>query len=202
MNPRSLVSCLLLLTATACAKEPLLDPKMPAPTGVQSSEKESAVAAEEQALPKGSVARSYVDQVLREGPGWLLDRVPVEEVVTNGKFIGWRVRELPADWANGDLKTGDVVTRINGMTLETPIEFWSAWSTFAGAAELKLDFLRGAEARVLKVAVAGKPDPAATAKLLDKTGDAPPPVRERRFETVTIEGDPVSSSPPVDWTTN
>lgn len=201
MNPRSLAISLALVVAPACAKEPLLDPKMPAPTSEQ--EQATAPAVEEAPLPKGSIARSYVDHVLRQGPGWLLDKVPVEEVVTGGKFIGWRVRELPADWSSGELQPGDVVTALNGMAVETPNEFWAAWSSVAAASSLKVAFLRGKDARSMTLSIVGKADPAATAKLgAAQAPDAPPPAREKRFETVRIEGDPVSFSPPVDWTTD
>ncbi|MBM4374794.1 MAG: serine protease [Deltaproteobacteria bacterium] len=200
MTPRISLA-LIALAATACAKAPLLDPKLPAPESAEGVAA-TATTSPEESLPKGSVARPYVDHVLREGPGWLLEKVPVEEVVTNGKFIGWRVRELPADWSGGDLRVGDVVTRVNEKSLETPNDFWAAWSTLGVASSIAIDYLRGQEARVVTVPIVGKPDPAATNKLGEKAAPTSRPPRDRRFETVVIEGDPISSSPPVDWTTN
>jgi hypothetical protein len=200
MTPRiSLV--LLALAATACAKDPLLDPKLPAPESPEGPTAPAASSADD-ALPKGSVARPYVDLVLREGPGWLLEKVPVEEVITNGKFVGWRVRELPVEWSGGDLRVGDVITRVNEKSLETPNDFWAAWSTLGVASSIAIDYVRGQEARAVAIPIVGKPDPAATNRLGEKAAPANRPARDRRFETVVIEGDPISSSPPVDWTTN
>ncbi len=198
MALRSILPVLLLLAA-GCAKESLFDAKMPAPRGA--GEPETVLTANDGAVPKGAVGRSYLDHVLREGPGFVLERVPVEEVVVGGKFVGWRVRELPADWAGGELRTGDVVTRVNAMPLETPNDFWAAWTTLGVATAVSIDYRRGEEARTLTVPVVGKPE-AATARRPTPTEEpSNRPVRDKRFETVTIEGDPRSASPPVDWTT-
>jgi len=198
MHLRPILTGLLLVVA-ACAKEPLLDAKMPAPESATEVEKQPV--AREAEVPKGAVGRAFLDHVLEEGPGWLLEKVPVDEVVVAGKFVGWKVLELPAEWSGGELRPGDVVTRLNGMTLETPNEFWSAWTTLGVASELKLEYRRGEEARALSMPIVGKsvatggPRPA----VIKDATERPP--RDKRFETVTIEGDQRSASPPVDWTT-
>jgi hypothetical protein len=188
---------LALLTA-ACTKEPLLDPKLSGPDPQQQAPGEAVV---EEKVPPGAIGRPYLDRVLREGPGWLFDKVPVEEVLAGGKFIGWRIRELPADWSGSELKSGDVVTRVNAMPVETPSDFWSAWTTLSVASELKIDFRRGEENRVLSVAIVGQPDPKLPASLNEKQAPAAERARDKRFDTVVIEGEPRSTDAPVDWTT-
>ncbi len=196
MHLRAIVPVLFVLAA-GCAKESLLDPKLPGPDAARNA-KTAAILTEE-AIPNGAVSRAYLNHLLREGPGYVLDQLPVEEVVLAGKFIGWRLRELPPGWDGGALHPGDLVTRINGLPLETPNEFWAAWTTLNTASELKIDYRRGEETLVLTIPVVGQAEAAKPAL----SGEAPQPsvLQDKRFETVTIEADPNSATPPADWTT-
>ncbi len=194
MSSRHFAPLLLAAAALgACTKDPYLDPKLPGP--VEPTQKV------EEKLADGAMSREKLDRVLREGPSWLLDKVPVEEVIVAGKFVGWRVRELPAEWSSGELKPGDVITKINAMPVETPNDFWAAWTTMTVASELKIDYLRGDQPRVMSMPIVGMPDPA-----LSSTVQRRPPApeergRDKRFDTITIEGEPTSLEPTVDWTT-
>jgi hypothetical protein len=194
MTARSLF--LVLLLTSACKKDQLLDPQLSGPEPEKAAKAEVA-----NKVPDGAIARPVLDRVLREGPAWLLDKVPVEEVLSNHKFVGWRVRELPGEWAGVDLQAGDVVTRVNAMPVETPNDFWAAWTTLSVASELKIDYLRGAEARVLSVPIVGRPDPRLPASLNSEQRPAEEKPRDKRFDTIRIPGEPVSSEPTVDWTT-
>src|SRR5262245_5761331 len=93
-------------------------------------------------LPAGHIARADVDAVLAEGPPWVLRRVPIEEVIREGKFYGWRVVAMPPEWSGIDLKPGDVVTRVNGMTLEKPDDLFTAWTSLVIASDLKVAYER------------------------------------------------------------
>ncbi len=171
----------------------MLDPQLGPP------QEEKVQKAAEDKVPDGAIARPRLDLVLREGPAWLLDKVPVEEVMSGGKFVGWRVRELPAEWAGVDLHPGDVITKVNAMPVETPNDFWAAWTTLSVASELKIDYLRGAEAKVLSMPIVGQPDPHLPASL---GGERPPAPEghDKRFDTITIEGQAPRDGT-VDWTT-
>jgi hypothetical protein len=128
------------------------------------------------AAPPGHVLRPEVDRVLvQQGPPWLLRRVMREEVFgKDGRFAGWRITGLPEEWRPIDLRPGDVVTRVNGKTLETPEEAWEAWKSVASAREIKLALLRDGAPRDLVIPIDG--DPSADAvRALDQ--DAPPPGR-------------------------
>ena len=189
----------VLLLAAACSKEAYLDPQLPGPQVEEKAQKTA-----DDKLPAGAIARPHLDLVLREGPAWLLDKVPVEEVMSGGRFVGWRVRELPAEWAGADLHQGDVVTKVNAMPIETPNDFWAAWTTLSVASELKIDYLRGDEQKVLSMPIVGQPDPRLPASLNDHRvpagSDEPEHRHDKRFDTITIEGDPAKDGS-VDWTT-
>ena len=79
-------------------------------------------------VPAGHVLRPEVDRVLvQQGPSWLFRRVMREETFgKDGRFAGWRITGLPEEWRSIDLRPGDVVTRVNGKSLETPDDAWDA----------------------------------------------------------------------------
>ncbi len=121
----------------------------------------TALAPHAPALPPGHLARTDVDHVLTtQGPPWVLRRVISEEVLRHdGKFAGWRLVGLPEEWRGVDLKPGDVVSRVNGLPLETPDQFWEAWKSMARVAELKIDLTRDGVARQVILPIDGAPSP-------------------------------------------
>jgi hypothetical protein len=111
-------------------------------------------------VPAGAVDRRLLDAILLEGPPWVLERVPIEDVMDQGKFKGWRLQDFPVEWSHVDLQPGDVITALNGMKLETPDELWTAWSTMGSSSQIKVSFVREGEAKELSVPIWGKADPA------------------------------------------
>ena len=150
-------------------------------------------------LPPGHLPRADVDRVvLANGPPWILSRVPVEEVIKDGKFVGWRVLGLPPDWAALDLKPGDVVTRVNGMSLERPEDLWSAWTSLVVASDLKIAYEREGAPRELTFHIEGEPSKELPAAM---TSEEPPPRAKPapggpapRKQTIVIVGDDSSSA--------
>src|SRR5262245_50880945 len=134
MRTRPLVLSAVLAATASCAggepppAAPLAKPAPPAPKRAS--------------LPPGHLTRGDVDAVLAKGPPWILRRVAVEEVLRDGKFVGWRLVAMPAEWKGIDLKPGDVVTQVNGQTLEKPDDLYSAWSTLVVASDLKIAYER------------------------------------------------------------
>jgi hypothetical protein len=139
------------------------------------------------AVPPGHLARVDVDRVLTtQGPPWVLRRVISEEVMlANGKFSGWRLVGLPEEWRDIDIRPGDVVTRVNGLPIETPDQFWEAWKSVAGALELKISLMRDGAPRALVVPIDGAPSPETSRALGQSSGPqraaAPPEVRSKRL---------------------
>jgi hypothetical protein len=165
VRSRSLVP-LFCLAALGCGKDELRPAKAPAPSAAP-----PAVVAPASPVPEGHLDRRTLDQVLRAGPPWLLERVQVEEVMKGGKFAGWRVRELTED-LRGPVEPGDVVTAVNGKALETPNDFWDAWTSLSVASEIRISVLRDGAAHEVTLPIFGAPDPAVGLAL-----QAPPPPR-------------------------
>jgi len=93
--------------------------------------------------PKESVSRSSVDAALKAGLGKFLTHVEVEAQVEKGKFVGWKIVELRGDmWSGVDLKTGDVVTRVNGFKIERDHEANAAFKSLAVASEIRVNVIR------------------------------------------------------------
>jgi hypothetical protein len=144
------------LLGWACGGSPPLEPETPQarPAGPEGP-----------AIPPGSVDRGLFEAILLEGPQWALERIPIEEVMDQGKFKGWRIVDLPIEWAGIDLRPGDVVTAINGVTLEKPEDLFAAWVAMSSGKEIRVSGSREGEARELVIPIYGDADPAVAAKL-------------------------------------
>src|SRR5262245_26957112 len=108
--PRGLLAlgaCLPLVAASACGGGQAPVAATPSPPPAQTAKPASRNA------PPGQLARGDVEDVLAQGPPWLLKRVPIEEVIRGGAFIGWKVLALPESFGGVDLKVGDVVMKVN-----------------------------------------------------------------------------------------
>lgn len=183
--------CLGLLALAGCASDP---PRPQAPAAAPETPEPV-----EPALPPGSLSRKRVDAVLKEGPPWLLSRVQVEEVLRKGAFVGWRVVSLPASWEGSGVRTGDVVTRVNGLGLEKPDDFFAVWTNIAQAKEVRLAIERDGKPEELAMPIVGEPG-ADTKAALEREMPEPqqqavPVGPNKPRETVIIRG---SAEDPLD----
>lgn len=179
-----------LLTPFVCALLPLLgcSSTLPLDADMVTPAAPAKPAAEPAEPERNVVHRQQLDGVLRQGPGWLFEVVEIEEVLDDGKFVGWRVRDMPAEWPS-DLRIGDVVTSVNTMPVQTPDQLWAAWTTLTVASELKVTYLRDGERGELSVRIYGEPDPSVGERL-----DKPPSEEERagrrqQRRTIVIRGE-------------
>ncbi len=104
-----------------------------------------------------TLKRSQVKEALK-APALVLQNVVLDydhPVFVGGKFRGFRVLEVRGgpEWAAIDLKTGDVVTAINGFRVERPESVGQAMETLVVASELRVDLDRDGEARALRFAI-------------------------------------------------
>lgn len=177
-----------------CAEQDTVRPATAA--GAKGNAKAAPTSAPQAAVnvAPGHLARGDVERVLRQGPPWLLRRILPEEVIREGKFVGWRMLSVPEDWKI-DLKNGDIVTRVNGLTIERPDDLWSAWMQMQSAVELRVAIEREGKARELVMPIDGASSAAGT---LDKQleTEPPPPPRPSRWQTTVIQGD--EPAPPGD----
>jgi type II secretory pathway component PulC len=108
------------------------------------------------ALPANAIARSAVQAVLSAGPGAFLQSVAIDDhpVFLGGKFHGFRIAALQGDsWKGVDLRPGDVVTRINGFSIEHPEEAAEAFYSLRVASELRVEYERDGEPRELRFGI-------------------------------------------------
>ena len=120
-------------------------------------EPQVASAGEAVATPAGAIRRSEVRQALSAGLGSFLQRVTFDvdhPVFRDHKFVGFRIVSLNGPgWTNVDLKPGDVVTAVNGFTVERPEQALQAFSSLAVASELRVDYERDDQPRTFRLAI-------------------------------------------------
>lgn len=118
---------------------------------------------------QGPLQRAAVDEVLLQGPQRFIRRIRLSPATVAGKFVGHRVDDIARDdpiLGTVDIHPGDVIVGVNGMPLERPDQFMAAWEGLKEADELRLEFLRGGRALVLRWEIV---DP--------RTTPAPPPAQ-------------------------
>jgi len=70
------------------------------------------------------------------------------------RFVGFRIAELRGPrWRGIDLKPGDVVTAVNGFSIERPEQAQQAFLSLAVASELRVDYERDGQPRTLRLAI-------------------------------------------------
>lgn len=104
----------------------------------------------------GTIARSALRAELARGIGRFLQNVKTEAVLSHGHFVGWRMLALfpkrPDVQVQG-IKAGDVLVRVNGVSVERPEDFKSIWDTLDTAKELILDIEREGHPSALHYAI-------------------------------------------------
>lgn len=148
---RIALSATLVFAAAACggSKPPATAAASPAQTAAAPP----SVAAAPKA-PVTSLKRAAVKETIARGLGVFLQNVTVEDwpVMHDGKFHGFKIRTINADWAV-DLKPGDVVTRVNGIVPEHPEEADAALRSLEKAPALKIEFERDGKAKTLELPI-------------------------------------------------
>ena len=168
MRPLATVSLVTLLAACGGAAPPAQTPT--APPVKSSAPASAAYAAPRLEVATNAIRRSTVRDALAAGPGAFLQHLTVEDtpVFSGGKFHGFRVAALrdPAWWAGVDLKPGDVVTAVNGFTIEHPEEALEAFRSLDVSSELRVAYERDGSPRELRYSIVDDVPP--------RTGANPP----------------------------
>jgi S1-C subfamily serine protease len=173
---RSLVAAPLLLVACGSAQYPSLDDPLPPPDpatiAAQAKVSSNVAAAPAPGALTGTLQRADVERVVDAGLGRFLAHVAIEPSLSAGKFKGWNIVQLsPPDlWSQIDLRPGDVVTRVNGMSVEREMEAFDAFQAVRQAPVLEVTYLRQKQPRTLRFTIVGAPSPA-----LPKAPSAPAP---------------------------
>ena len=101
-----------------------------------------------------SLRRSQVKAGIAKGLGYFLQNVTVDDypVMRNNKFYGFKVKAISAE-LGVDIQPGDVVVRVNGMSIEHPEEADAAMRTLEKASALRVDFERDGKPRTLELPI-------------------------------------------------
>lgn len=102
--------------------------------------------------------RATLNAAIAAGPQRFMSKVILDPFFMEGRFVGFsltRFYEGDPRFASVDLRRGDVIMRVNGMPIGRPHQFMRAWDDLRRANEIKVEYLRGAEKRVLRVRVTG-----------------------------------------------
>ncbi len=106
-------------------------------------------------IPKvENITREALDRVLAAGPAAILGMVETAPVLNKGKFIGFRIAAFPLGPPGGiDLRLGDVVTRVNGLEIERPEQFFAVIEELRVAEVLTFSVVRDGVGQVLRYPV-------------------------------------------------
>jgi hypothetical protein len=100
-----------------------------------------------------ALSRSAVRSVVAAGLGAFLQRIEFEDrpVFVGGRFHGFRVAALhdPAFFRGVDLRAGDVITGVNGFSIERPEQAASVFDSLQVASELRVTYERDGQPRAL-----------------------------------------------------
>jgi type II secretory pathway component PulC len=102
-------------------------------------------AAEPPARAPGTIARCDLEKMLSTSPGAFLSHVEIDPTFRGSRFQGWRIGAFfPGDprFAGVDLVAGDVVTRVNGASVEQPEQFMHVWEGARFRRDLTVELMR------------------------------------------------------------
>jgi general secretion pathway protein C len=104
----------------------------------------------------GVLRRAAVVRVVDRGLGQWLSQVRVAPARSGRKFTGWEIRELYPDdpcYRAVDLQAGDVVTRVNGASLEKPDQADQVFQGLRTAPRLDIELVRQGVPRRVSLAI-------------------------------------------------
>jgi type II secretory pathway component PulC len=141
----------LSVASVACGEAPPPKTAQSAPTPQATAPTTTAAVVVEKTT---SLRRSQVKASIAKGLGYFLQNVTVEDwpVMRGGKFHGFKIRSFNAE-LGVDLRPGDVITRVNGMSIEHPEEADAAMRTLEKAPALRVDFERDGKPQTLELPI-------------------------------------------------
>lgn len=101
----------------------------------------------------GVIVRSELVPVLEGGLGRFLQNVETEPTFYQGSFVGFRIVSFfpgDLDYASLDLRPGDIVTHVNGRSIERPEQAIAVWEALRTASDLVVLYRRGDEELALR----------------------------------------------------
>ena len=84
-------------------------------------------------------------RVIEEGPERFIQKVVLDPVVRRDIFYGFMLVAAGADddiFASNVLRAGDIIQRVNGLSIERPEDFMRVWNGLRDRRELTLQLIR------------------------------------------------------------
>lgn len=118
-------------------------PPEPTPIGVQTKLAPLA----QRILPINAILAAQA-----EGPGRLLQRVPVVPFRDNGRFLGFQIVALfPGEEIRVDgLRAGDIISRVNGMRIDRPEQFMNLFAQIHQESSLEIEIIRDGQFKIVR----------------------------------------------------
>lgn len=99
------------------------------------------------------IKRSTLDIVLAQGPSYPLRLVRVKPYRLQGRMVGHQITEFTSRNAQAavmpSLMVGDVITHLNGSSLNTPKDYHDAWMRLKGASAIQVHLIRDKKTAVV-----------------------------------------------------
>jgi S1-C subfamily serine protease len=142
------VALIALFALAGCASAP---PPRAATPVAEAAPVPDAVPVPEKAVKPGTIPRADLERVLSQSPGAFLSHIDSAPTFQGRRFSGWRLNAFfPGDPRfGGALQAGDVVTRVNGQSIEQPEQFMQVWEGARFRRDLTVDILRDGRPRTL-----------------------------------------------------
>jgi hypothetical protein len=91
------------------------------------------------------IPRKIYDEWLRRGASYFIRQVTVTPIQENEEFVGFRLDTLFEDhvlFAEGEIRKGDIVQRVNGLPIGRPEQFMKVWDALKGRRALTVHIIR------------------------------------------------------------
>ena len=97
-----------------------------------------------------SIPRADLDEILAAGPANLLASVQTDSHMADGKFAGFRIVSFRVDVHPClDLREEDVITTVNGESIERPEHYFAVFEKLSTATEVRFDLIRDGKATTI-----------------------------------------------------
>ena len=133
---------LIAAWATGCGAASI-DPAMLEETSLSSDPAHGETAPDKICVGEPKIVRSDLDELLAQGPAYVLAMVQSDSHKAYGRFVGFRIVSFRVDIDPCiDLREDDVVTLVNGKSIERPEHYFEVFEALKSATEVRFDILR------------------------------------------------------------
>jgi type II secretory pathway component PulC len=139
---RAFYLILIVAWATGCGAAST-DLAMVDETSLSSDPEGGETVPDEICVGEPKIMRRDLDELLANGPAYVLALVQSDSHKVDGRFVGFRIVSFRVDLDPCiDLREDDVVTLVNGKSIERPEHYFEVFETLKTAHKVQFDILR------------------------------------------------------------